>query len=259
MTQSDPKAEVASTASRLDQVLAERGLARSRTAARDAILRGTVTVDGEPATRPGLRIRPTQDVRIDDPAARYVARSALKLVAGLDAFAIDPSGLAALDLGASTGGFTQVLLERGARCVTAIDVGHGQLDPTIAADPRVTSIEGLNARSLTAGHLGEAPALIVADLSFISLLQALPSALGLAAPEAQLAALVKPQFEVGRDGIGKGGLVRPGPHVDEALARVRGFVSETAGWSVEGLIPSPIAGGDGNQEYLLAATRRPQT
>lgn len=257
---SEPKQDLADAgaarqATRLDQALAERGLVRSRTAARDAILRGTVTVDGATAARPGLRVHAGQTIEVADPAARYVSRSALKLVAALDAFAIDPAGLATLDLGASTGGFTQVLLERGAHSVTAIDVGHGQLDPALAADARVRSIEGLNARHLDRAHLNEAPALVVADLSFISLLQALPPALSLAAPDAWLAALVKPQFEVGREGIGKGGIVRPGPHVEEAIARVRRFVADSR-WSVEGLIASPIAGGDGNQEYLLAARKR---
>tara|TARA_R110002020_G_scaffold133617_12_gene298122 strand:+ start:687 stop:1421 length:735 start_codon:yes stop_codon:yes gene_type:complete len=238
---------------RLDQALAERGLVRSRAAARDAVLRGTVTVDGAAVTRPSARVRPGQAVEIADPAARYVSRSALKLVAALDAFSIDPDGRDAVDLGASTGGFTQVLLERGARAVTAIDVGHGQLAPAIAGDPRVRAIEGLNVRDLEAAHLDAAPSLVVADLSFISLLLALPPALALAAPGADLVALVKPQFEVGREGIGKGGIVREQALVEQSLERVRAFVEAAGRWSVTGLIASPIAGGDGNQEYLLAA------
>lgn len=238
---------------RLDQALAERGLVRSRAAARDAVLRGTVTVDGAAVTRPSARVRPGQAVEIADPAARYVSRSALKLVAALDAFSIDPAGRDAVDLGASTGGFTQVLLERGARAVTAIDVGHGQLAPAIAGDPRVRAIEGLNVRDLEAAHLDATPSLVVADLSFISLLLALPPALALAAPGADLVALVKPQFEVGREGIGKGGIVREQALVEQSLERVRAFVEAAGQWSVTGLIASPIAGGDGNQEYLLAA------
>ena len=255
MTDIDDQTEAPATggAIRLDQALAVRGLVRSRAAARDAVLRGTVRIDGAPAARPSVRVRPDQAIEIADPAARYVSRSALKLAAALDAFEVDPSERDAVDLGASTGGFTQVLLERGARSVTAIDVGHGQLAEEVAADPRVRSIEGLNVRELAAAHLAVAPSLIVADLSFISLLLALPPALALAAPGADLVALVKPQFEVGREGIGKGGIVRETPLVEEALERVRRFVDTTPGWTVRGLIASPIAGGDGNQEYLLAA------
>lgn len=237
---------------RLDQALTERGLARSRAAARDAILRGTVTVDGMPCARPSARVAAEAEIAIDDPAGRYVSRSALKLVAALNAFGIDPTGRDALDLGASTGGFTQVLLERGARSVTAIDVGHGQLADEIARDPRVHAIEGLNAKDLTSADLAVAPSLIVADLSFISLIQALRPALALAAPTAELVALVKPQFEVGRDWIGKGGIVRENAPVEAALTAIRTFL-EAEGWQTGDPIPSPIAGGDGNQEYLLAA------
>ncbi|MEW5421503.1 TlyA family RNA methyltransferase [Amorphus sp. 3PC139-8] len=239
---------------RLDQALAERGLARSRAAARDAILRGAVSVDGKAVSRPSAKVAPDAEIVVDDPAGGYVSRGALKLIAALDAFAIDPAGAEALDLGASTGGFTQVLLERGADRVTAVDVGHGQLAPEIAADPRVVAIEGLNVRELTADRLAAAPSLIVADLSFISLTRALGPALALAAPGATLAALVKPQFEVGRDGVGKGGIVRDEARVEAALVAVRAFVTE-AGWQVIGLIASPIAGGDGNREYLIAARR----
>lgn len=241
---------------RLDQALAERGLARSRAAARDAILRGTVTVDGRPCRRPAQRIAADADLKMDDPAGGYVSRSALKLVAALDAFAIDVTGRNALDLGASTGGFTQVLLERGAGSVAAIDVGHGQLAPLIADDPRVRSIEGLNARDLTAAHLQAAPDLIVADLSFISLTQALEPALALSAPSARLVVLVKPQFEVGREWIGKGGLVREDAPIAAMFERLQAFL-EDAGWTAGSPIPAPLTGGDGNQEYLLDA-RRPR-
>ena len=253
MTDIDDQTDAPATgrAMRLDQALAERGLVRSRAAGRDAVLRGTVRVDGAPVSRPSVRIRPEQAIEIADPAARYVSRSALKLAAALDAFGIDPGGRDALDLGASTGGFTQVL--RGARSVTSIDVGHGQLAGEVASDPRVRSIEGLNVRELEAAHLAVAPSLIVADLSFISLILALPPALALAAPGADLVALVKPQFEVGREGIGKGGIVREQALVEDSLKRVRDFVETTAGWPVLGLVASPIAGSDGNQEYLLAA------
>ncbi|HUG61775.1 MAG TPA: TlyA family RNA methyltransferase [Methylomirabilota bacterium] len=239
---------------RLDQLLVDRGLAPSRARARDAILRGAVTVDGRSAGKPGLAVDPAATIAIDDPAWAYVSRSALKLAAGLDAFAFQVAGRAALDVGASTGGFTEVLLQRGARAVTAIDVGHGQLHPRIAADPRVTSLEGLNARDLAAHHLAEPPGVIVCDVSFISLTLALPPALALAAPGAVLVALVKPQFEVGRDGVGKGGLVDPALGLD-AAGRIRDWLDGREGFAVRGLIPSPIAGGDGNLEYLIGAAR----
>ncbi|MGD9915296.1 MAG: TlyA family RNA methyltransferase, partial [Rhizobiaceae bacterium] len=153
---------------RLDELLVRRGDFASRSRARDAIERRTVTVDGALALKPGQATAEDAEIVVDDAAQAYVSRAALKLIAGLDAFGIDPAGLDALDIGASTGGFTQVLLERGAAHVTAIDVGHGQLHETLRNDSRVTSIEGLNARDLTEEHLGVAPQLLVSDVSFIS-------------------------------------------------------------------------------------------
>ena len=179
---------------RLDRLLVARGLVPTRARARDAVLRGTVRVDGAPASKPGQTVGEGAALALDDPAAPYVSRAALKLVAGLDAFGIDAAGAHALDVGASTGGFTQVLLARGAAQVTAIDVGHGQLAPALRADPRVTAIEGLNARDLTMDRLPHAPGLVVADVSFISLRLALPPALDLARPGARCVLLVKPQF-----------------------------------------------------------------
>jgi 23S rRNA (cytidine1920-2'-O)/16S rRNA (cytidine1409-2'-O)-methyltransferase len=239
---------------RLDLVLPALGLARSRARARDAILRGTVTVDGLVVDRPGALVDAGAAIAIEDPAADYVSRSALKLVAGLDAFDFPVEGRHALDLGASTGGFTQVLLERGAASVTAVDVGHGQLAQQVAADPRVRSREGLNVRDLSAGDLAAPPSVIVCDVSFISLTLALPPALTLAAGDAVLVALVKPQFEVGRDKVGKGGLVAPADGLD-ALARIRDWLEGREGFRVVGDLPSPIAGGDGNQEHLIGARR----
>ncbi len=166
---------------RLDEAVVARGLAPSRARARDAIKRGTVTVDGETEMRPGRAVAAEAAIDVADPAQTYVSRAALKLIAGLDAFGFDPRGLTALDLGASTGGFTQALLERGAAHVIAVDVGHGQLSPTLARYGSVTLIEGLNARDLSAAHLGGRPiGAIVADLSFISLRIAIPPALKLA-------------------------------------------------------------------------------
>jgi 23S rRNA (cytidine1920-2'-O)/16S rRNA (cytidine1409-2'-O)-methyltransferase len=241
---------------RLDELLVVRGAFASRSRARDAIRRGAIRVDGEVVGKPGQAVAEGAALEIDDPARRYVSRAALKLIAGLDHFRFDPAGALVLDIGASTGGFTQVLLERGARRVIAVDVGHGQLDPTLAGDPRVTSIEGLNTRDLTAADLGGAePGFIVCDVSFISLKLALPPALGLAATGAKGIFLVKPQFEAGREAIGKGGILRDpalGPRISEDL---REWLNMIPGWRAAGLCPSPIEGGNGNREFLLAGSK----
>lgn len=240
---------------RLDQLLVERGLYQSRARARDAVERGEVTVDGRIVDKPGQLTATDADVSTADPARGYVSRSALKLKGALERFAIDVSGKRCLDVGASTGGFTQILLERGAAHVTAIDVGHGQLVAEIANDPRVTSIEGLNARELAREHIAYAPEVIVTDVSFISLRLALPPALGLAARGAIGVFLVKPQFEVGRDHVGKGGIVKDKTAAMAAVDGIAAFL-ESAGWHVTGRMASTIAGGDGNQEYLLVAEKR---
>ena len=242
------------TRERLDQVLVEQGLYASRARARDAVERGEISVAGKTVTRPGVLVDRDAAIVSTDPARAYVSRSALKLKAALEAFEIDAAGALALDVGASTGGFTQILLERGAAHVTAIDVGHGQLVATLAGDPRVTSIEGLNARDLTEAHLAYRPTLVVADVSFISLSLALPPALALASDGASVIALVKPQFEVGRENIGKGGLVRDAALALKAVDDVATLLSGL-GWREIGRIASPIAGGDGNQEYLIGARR----
>ncbi len=237
---------------RLDQLLVERGLARSRSQAGDMIRRGAVRVDDAVATRPGARLAGDADIAVDDPAGGYVSRAALKLIAGLDGFGFDPAGRVALDLGASTGGFTQVLLDRGAERVHAVDVGHGQLADMLAADARVTAHEGLNARHLTPDHLGERVGAIVADLSFISLTLVLPAALPLAAPGAWLMVLVKPQFELDPDRIGKGGIVTDEGDRQAAVRRVADCVTGL-GWQVLDPLPSPVAGRHGNLEWLLGA------
>lgn len=243
------------TSKRLDMALVDRGLAPTRARARDAILRGHVTVGGRLAARPAQTVDDEADILVDDPAAGYVSRAALKLIAGLDRFGFSATGRAALDIGASTGGFTQVLLERGARKVFAVDVGHGQLDPTLAADKRVVSHEGLNARDLTSRDLGEAVEAIVADVSFISLRLVLPPALAFASPDAWGVFLVKPQFEVGRDGVGKGGIVRDAALAERAVADITAWLEGDMGWRVAGVILSPIEGGNGNREFLIGATR----
>jgi 23S rRNA (cytidine1920-2'-O)/16S rRNA (cytidine1409-2'-O)-methyltransferase len=240
---------------RLDIALVERGLVPTRARARDAILRGHVTVDGALAARPAQNVEPDAAIAVDDPAAGYVSRGSLKLIAGLDRFGYSPTGRAALDIGASTGGFTQVLLARGAKRVFAVDVGHGQLDARLAEDPRVVPLERLNARDLTGRHVPEAPGLVVCDVSFIGLELALPPALALARPGARLVALVKPQFEVGRSHIGKGGIVRDPALHEAACARISRWLEAEVGWQVLGLTPSPIEGSDGNREFLVAARK----
>lgn len=241
---------------RLDEVLVRRGFFQSRSRARDAIERATVRVAGVVARKAGAAIAPDAAIDVDDPAAAYVSRAALKLVAGLAHFGFEPAGSIALDIGASTGGFTQVLLERGAAKVFAIDVGHDQIDPALRKDARVVVREGLNARALAGADLdGEAPDFLVCDVSFISLKLALPPALGLATDGARGLFLIKPQFEVGRAAIGKGGLLKnpeDGARVAEDIAA---WLNAMPGWRVLGLCPSPIEGGDGNREFLLGAVR----
>ncbi len=227
----------------------------SRSRARDAIQRGTVTVDGKVVSKPGALFTEDAEIAIDDPAQDYVSRAALKLVAALDHFQLDPEGQQCLDVGASTGGFTEVLLQRGAAHVTAIDVGHGRMHPRISADPRVTNIEGLNARNLTAEDVGKPTTFIVSDVSFISLKLALAPALVLADPGSHCALLVKPQFEAGREAIGKAGLLKDPSSAPTVAAELERWLIEDMGWRSLGLIPSPIAGGDGNQEFLLAGIK----
>ena len=239
---------------RLDQVLVKRGLVATRARAADAIRRGEVRVDGRVESRPAAPVAESAAIVVADPASAWVSRAALKLVGALDGFALSPAGRECLDVGASTGGFTQVLLERGARRVTAIDVGHGQLAEVVACDPRVVAIEGLNARDLAATHLPAPPDFVVADVSFISLALALPPALDLAAPGATGVFLVKPQFEVGREHVGKGGIVRDEAAAIAAVDRIEALVV-AHGWTPIGRAPAAIAGGDGNREWVSAARK----
>lgn len=241
---------------RLDALLVSRGLFDTRSRARDAVLRGSVSVDGEVFSKPGRDVPVDAEIEVSDPASGYVSRAAVKLIVGLDTFGIECTGRLALDLGASTGGFTQVLLERGAKRVVAIDVGHSQMDQGLRVDPRVTCIEGLNARDLSLEEIGgEAPEIVVSDLSFISLkLGALPALL-LAAPGAACVLLVKPQFEAGRDAIGKGGLLKNPEDGPRVAADLRDWLDALPGWKAIGVTRSPIHGGDGNTEYLLGGRR----
>ncbi|WP_394690307.1 TlyA family RNA methyltransferase [Hoeflea sp.] len=241
---------------RLDQILVRLGHYESRARARDAISRGAIRVDGKVLTKSGALVSPTAAIAITDPAQAYVSRAALKLKAGLEAFGFNPASRTALDIGASTGGFTQVLLEAGAAHVIAVDVGHEQLHPSLTRDSRVSNLEGLNARELGIEHLeGREIGAVVSDVSFISLKLALPPALALASPGAFAVLLVKPQFEVGRAGIGKGGLLKDpaqGPQIAEELAA---WLGTLPGWRATGPVASPIAGSDGNHEFLIGGVK----
>jgi len=238
---------------RLDQLLVDRGLAPSRERARALILAGDVTVDGQPAVKAGTAIANTSVVTLRTPDHPWVSRGGLKLVRALEVFGIDPTGMTALDIGASTGGFTDVLLHRGAARVVALDVGHNQMDWKIRTDARVHVIEGANARYLTPDDLPMETrqfGLVTIDVSFISLRHILPVVPPLLAPGGHVIALVKPQFEAGKSDVGKGGIVRD----DRIHTRVVDEVVEAArqvGLSRCGLEPSPITGAEGNREFLL--------
>lgn len=242
---------------RLDQALVTLGFFPSRARAQAAVAAGLVRVDGMVVRKPAQAVCPDAQITAT-PAHPWVSRAGVKLDHALQVFALDVRGAVALDLGASTGGFTEVLLHAGAAAVVAIDVGHGQFHPRLAADPRVRLLEGRDARSLTAADLPAPPDVIVADLSFIGLLKALPPALALAAPRAVLVCLIKPQFEAGPERVGKGGLVAPdlAPAIAEEVAVQLDGLS---GFARAGLIPSPISGGDGNLEFLYLAHRPQKT
>ena len=238
---------------RLDAAMPARGLARSRTHAAALIADGLVTVDGRPVVKASTQV--ADDARIEVAATdHYVSRAAHKLIAGLDAFAIPVAGRLALDMGASTGGFTQVLRERGAEPVIAVDVGHGQLAASVAGDPGVISIEGFNVRYMTpeslalASGVDAAPQLVTGDLSFISLSHVLPAARAVAAGDADVVLLVKPQFEVGRTAV-KGGLVTDAAARADAVAGVL-WAAWDAGLGTCGVVASPIAGTHGNAEFI---------
>lgn len=240
-----------STRQRLDEALVARGLYPSRSRARDAVLRGTVSIDGKKAAKPSQTVGANNVLTIDDEAQAYVSRAALKLKHGLVQFEVAVAGRNALDIGASTGGFTQVLLEEGASHVTAIDVGHGQMK---LEDPRIVVIEGLNARDLSAEHLAHPVQIVVCDVSFISLKLALPPALELAEEGSVLVALIKPQFEAGRESLGKGGIVTDPLEHERVCTEITSFL-QGQGWRVLGVTESPVEGGDGNREFLVGARK----
>jgi 23S rRNA (cytidine1920-2'-O)/16S rRNA (cytidine1409-2'-O)-methyltransferase len=237
---------------RLDIALEQRGLVQSRARARDAVLRGTVKVNGVPATKHAQLVGAADRIEIDDPAAGYVSRAALKLIAGLNAAGIAVSGKVCLDLGASTGGFTQVLVERGAAKVYAIDVGHRQLDPQVRAMPQVVALEGVNAKDLTNETIPEPVDLLVCDISFVSVTKVLAASLALCRGDAVI--LIKPQFEVGREHVGKGGVVTDVAAIRRAEADVVDFLA-SQGFAHRVSVPSPISGGDGNMEIVAVFAR----
>ncbi|MGA8171162.1 MAG: TlyA family RNA methyltransferase [Methylocystis sp.] len=239
-------------APRADILLAERGVFESRAKAREAIEAGLVRADGRVVKKPSEDIAADAQLSATAPYP-WVSRGGVKLAHALETFGVDPRGRHCLDIGASTGGFTDVLLSRRARHVVAVDVGHGQLHPRISGDTRVTSLERLDARALEPMHVAEPPDLIVCDASFISLTLILPNVLALAAPEATLIVLIKPQFEAGRAAVKKG-VVRDASAHKQVCARVAQEV-ERLGWRVVGLCPSPIEGGDGNREFLLCGQK----
>lgn len=241
------------TRKRIDLLLVERGLFDSRARARAAIEAGLVSAGGKAVTRPSDMVAEDADITAT-PAHPWVGRGGLKLDHALTLWPLVVEGRTVLDVGASTGGFTQVCLSRGAAKVYAVDVGQGQLHPSVASDPRVVELSGTDARALDAALIPTAPDLIVTDVSFIALAKALPAALALAGEGAELIALVKPQFEVGRERVGKGGLVKDEAARAQALADVAAWL-EGAGWRVLATTDSPIAGGDGNREFLLRAVK----
>lgn len=241
------------TRRRLDAELVHRSLARSREHAQELIAGGLVLVDGVVATKPARQVEPTTSlvVRSGDDGPGYVSRGAYKLVGALDSFAtLEVAGRQALDAGASTGGFTDVLLRRGVGHVVALDVGYGQLAWPIRTDQRVTVLERCNLRDLTAGQLPYRPDLVVADLSFISLALVLPALARTAAPDADLVLMVKPQFEVGRDRVGAGGVVRDQDLRRESVARIAAAAYDV-GFGTMAVVASPLPGPRGNVEYFL--------
>ncbi len=240
---------------RLDEFLVARGHYTSRARAQNAIKAGFVRVNNAVVLKPAHKVSGSDVVTAAGDVHPYVSRGGVKLAAALDAFGVNPHGIKCLDLGASTGGFTDVLLRRGAAKVYAVDVGRGQLHPSLK-DNRVVNMEKTHANDLTATLIPDTIDLIVCDVSFISLKKALPPALSLTGNSAQLIALVKPQFEVGPEQIGKGGIVKPGRDNAGGVAEDIGdWIDGQAGWRFGGYIASPITGGDGNREFLLAASK----
>lgn len=235
---------------RIDLLLVKQGFFETRERAQAALLAGQVFVGGQRVDKPGTRVPVDAAIEVRGETLPYVGRGGLKLAGALDAFAVNPAGRIVIDVGASTGGFTDVLLQRGATHVFAVDVGYGQLAWKLRGDPRVTVMDRTNIRNLTPADLPETPSLAVIDVSFISLGKVLPAVRALLAPAGEIVALVKPQFEAGPEKVGKGGIVRDPAVHREVLARVAAE-ADALGYRVVGLIPSPIRGTEGNIEFLI--------
>ena len=243
------------TKRRADQLLVEQGLAESRGKAQALILAGVVSIAGRRIDKPGTALNEDAELTVAGRDHPWVSRGGVKLACALDHFAIDPAGMIALDIGASTGGFTDVLLTKGAARVHAVDVGRGQLAWKLRQDPRVVVHEGTNARYLTRTEIPEPIDFVTCDASFIGLATVLPAALALTAERAALVALIKPQFEAGPNEVGKGGVVRD-PAIHNAVCeRIAAWVGAQPGWSVIGIADSPITGPAGNREFLLYARK----
>ncbi len=234
---------------RLDVFMTETALAESRTRAAELIRGGLVSVNGKHITKPSAEVKEDDNVALSDGGLRYVGRGALKLLAAAETWHIDFSDLVCADIGASTGGFTEVMLELGAKRVYAVDIGHGQLHPRLAGDSRVVNLEGVNARYMDADTLGERVDAVCADLSFISQTLVLEAISKILRPGGFYVGLIKPQFEAGPKSIGKGGIVKDVRAHTEAVQKVVSFAA-SVGFECVGLIPSPITGGDGNREFL---------
>jgi len=240
---------------RLDALLVERGLAETRSKAQALVMAGLVASGERRLDKPGVMLEADTPLAVKGREHPWVSRGGIKLAHGLDHFHVDPAGCICLDIGASTGGFTDVLLQRGAARVHAVDVGYGQFAAKLRADPRVVVHERVNARNLSRAEVPEPVDLIVCDASFIGLRTVLPAPLALAAPRAILIALVKPQFEVGKGRVGKGGVVRDPALHREVCEAIAVWLGEQAGWHVEGIAESPIRGPEGNLEFLICARK----
>lgn len=240
---------------RLDQALVELGLASTRSQAQGLIMAGQCLVDGRRADKSGFLVKADQEVALKNAGPKYVSRGALKLLHGLEHFELSPLGLNVVDIGASTGGFTEVLLEKGALNVWAVDVGHGQLAWKLRQDERVSVLEKTNARYLSKEQIGNRVDAVVCDASFISLKKVLPAALSMTGDCAWCCALIKPQFEAGRSQVGKGGVVRDDEVRQSVCTEIAAWFSSLKCWQVLGVTQSPILGPSGNAEFLIAARK----
>lgn len=248
---------MAGNKTRLDQLMVERGLAESRTRAQALIMAGAVYSKEKRLDKPGHQIAFDVALTVRSKDHQWVSRGGVKLAHGLSHFEFDPSGFTAIDVGASTGGFTDVLLSHGASKVFAVDVGYGQLDSKLRGDERVVVLERTNARYLTDEHISEQVGLVVCDASFIGLRTVLPASMALTKSKATLIALIKPQFEVGKGRVGKKGVVRDPDLHNEVCAKISSWLNDQPNWTVIGITESPITGPEGNKEFLIGAKRAP--